>query len=104
MEDALFFKDSPVIDANELETNFENEVGIGKGSGLKPISEYLVDEELPEFVNHLGLNCYYDYVTNIKDTSTDDLKDLNKYVLIDGYVYSAADSFAAFCKDTGWPH
>ena len=72
----------------------------------KPISEYPKGKTLPQFVEQLGLDYYLEVEETIEDTSesgTDiDISSIKKYVLIDNYVYSAADNFAMFCKDTGW--
>lgn len=104
----IFIKDVPLL-ADTFENSndegvFESDFTLSKSYGYKPISEYPKDKTLPPYVEQLGLNYYSDEEETIKDTSEGDIDtdDINKYVLIDGYVYSAADNFAMFCKDTGW--
>lgn len=103
-----FIKDVPLL-ADTFENSndegvFESDFTLSKSYGYKPISEYPKDKTLPPFVEQLGLNYYSEDEATVKDTSEGDVdfSGVNKYVLIDGYVYSAADNFAMFCKNTGW--
>ena len=62
------------------------------------------DHTAPEFVSKLGLTdfCHHTECVNSDATLPDNLLRAKRWVLVDDAVYSAAESFAYFCKKTGW--
>ena len=73
-------------------------------SDYQPISALPENHTAPEFVSTLGLTHYYHSVESIHSDATlpENLLAARRWVLIDDAVYSAADSFAYFCKTTKW--
>ena len=71
---------------------------------LHPINEYTPFENLPKFVEQLGITHYIVSEDTIYGTEqlSDDVLNAKRWVLIDDRVYSSADSFADFCKSSGW--
>lgn len=73
-----------------------------RGISLKPIdriNESILDEMPSEIVD--DFDSYYLSSRRIKPNDPIDFKG-DIYLLVDGIVYSSAESFAAFCKDTGF--
>ena len=73
-------------------------------SDYQPISALPENHPAPEFVSALGLTHYYHSVESIHSDAavSEHLLAARRWVLIDDAVYSAAESFAYFCKKTGW--
>ena len=91
-ETLIFAKDSAVTQKFIGEDN------------LYPLSE-LSEEEIPEFVEIMGLDCFWETRMGIAPAVDQENlvdADAKRWVLIDEGCYSAADQFAAFCKKTGW--
>ncbi len=70
---------------------------------LHAISE-LSDTEVPDFAEPLGLSLYISSEVQVSGapTASGDALTARRWLLVDDQVYSAADSFTAFCKATGW--
>lgn len=70
----------------------------------QPMEQLPEDHPAPEFVSELGLTdfCHYTECLNSDATLPDNLLSAKRWVLVDDAVYSAAESFAYFCKKTGW--
>ena len=70
----------------------------------QPMEQLPEDHPAPEFVSELGLTdfCHYTECLNSDATLPDNLRTAKRWVLVDDAVYSAAESFAYFCKKTGW--
>lgn len=70
----------------------------------QPMEQLPEDHPAPAFVSELGLTdfCHYTECLNSDATLPDNLLSAKRWVLIDDAVYSAAESFAYFCKKTGW--
>ena len=68
-----------------------------------PVSS-LDDKEVPDFVGELGMTHARTEAITIERAGEDRAihTDAKRWVLTDEYVYSAADGFAGFCKQTGW--
>ena len=64
-----------------------------------PISE-LEQKELPEFVSNLDMT--YGFTFTMQSDAPERLEGVQRWLLIDGQVFSASDNFATFCQDTGW--
>ena len=64
----------------------------------------LDDKEVPDFVGELGMTHARTEAITIERAGEDRAihTDAKRWVLTDEYVYSAADGFAGFCKQTGW--
>lgn len=62
------------------------------------------DHTTPEFVSTLGLTHFYHHTESICSSASlpSNLLSAKRWVLVDDAVYSAAESFAYFCKKTGW--
>ena len=62
------------------------------------------EDEYPAFTKQLNTPCFITIEDEICGTAQLKQEFLNaqRWVLIDNRVYSAADSFATFCKATGW--
>ena len=85
-----YFKDSPL---NRMYVQDRD---------VLPVSQL---DALPDFVAELGLThaVAHSVVFPMEAYSGKTVNlSLKRWVLIDGAVYSAADGFAAFCKDSGW--
>ena|GEM_PF-1317003 len=70
-----------------------------------PISELPNSYEMPSFVQELGLTHYYILQTafHFESSSSKAIEsNATRWVLIDEGVYSAAESFAVFCKNSDW--
>lgn len=74
------------------------------GQDYQPIEQLPEDHAVPEFVSALGLTHYYHHTESIGSSASlpSNLLTAKRWVLIDDAVYSAAESFAYFCKKTGW--
>lgn len=74
------------------------------GQDYQPIEQLPEDHAVPEFVSALGLTHYYHHTESIGSSASlpSNLLSAKRWVLIDDAVYSAAESFAYFCKKTGW--
>ena len=70
----------------------------------QPIDQLPENHPAPEFVTELGLTdfCHYTECMNSDATLPANLLSAKRWVLVDDAVYSAAESFAYFCKKTGW--
>ncbi len=70
----------------------------------QPVEQLPEDHPAPEFVSELGLTdfCHHTECLNSDATLPDNLLGAKRWVLIDDAVYSAAESFAYFWKETGW--
>lgn len=70
----------------------------------KPISQMPKTHPIPEFVWQLGLTHFIHTTEEFcwEGTLSGNALTAKRWVLTDNYSYSAADSFAGFCKDTGW--
>lgn len=70
----------------------------------QPIDRLPEDHPAPAFVSELGLTdfCHHTECLNADATLPDNLLSAKRWVLVDDAVYSAAESFAYFCKKTGW--
>lgn len=89
----LYFKDTPLTRQYHL---MDDAVSVDMLRAAYPI---------PDAADHLGFTnacvsriCYPSERLDPEKT----IDTIQRWVLIDGGVYSAADSFAAFCKETGW--
>lgn len=69
----------------------------------KPISG-LTGHVLPTYTKELGLTHYIKKQQKLSAQTAlgKNITDAKRWVIIDGRVYSSADSFSAFCKATGW--
>lgn len=69
----------------------------------EPVSS-ISDNRLPEGVDELCLTHYFDIPRQISGEATldDHALKARRWVVTDGRVYSSADSFTAFCRETGW--
>lgn len=75
-----------------------------KNFDVQLIRNQLEQDKIPLFCNQLGLTDYYiveDEISGILQVN-EEAANAKRWVLIDNKVYSAADSFASFCKMTGW--
>ena len=90
-EKRVFFRD------NDLTRRY------GYMEGAVPVSE-LDQEDVPAFVGELGLTHMLSGLIAIEPAEEGRRirSDAQRWVLIDEYVFSAADGFAGFCKQTGW--
>ncbi len=90
-EKRVFFRD------NDLMRRY------GYMEGAVPVSE-LDREDVPAFVEELGLTHMLSGRIVIEPAEEGRIirSDAQRWVLIDEYVFSAADGFAGFCKQTGW--
>lgn len=95
-EDYVFLKKTPVNERFLIDTGLFD---------IKPLSDLPADYEIPPFIQELGLTHFFDrhstypaedYAGKVIEAQA------KRWVLIDDDVYSAADSFAAFCKRSGW--
>ncbi len=70
----------------------------------QPVDDLPEEHPAPEFVPELGLTdfCHHTEHLNSDATLPDNLLGAKRWMLIDDAVYSAAESFAYFCKKTGW--
>ena len=68
---------------------------------ISPISSLPEDCEAPEFVEELGFTQYFPIYVDFSQAE-ERLPGARRWLLVDRQVYSAADAFAGFCKDTGW--
>lgn len=70
----------------------------------QPIGRLPESHPAPEFVSELGLTRFIreQYTETFEATLSGDALTAKRWVLINERVYSAADSFASFCKETGW--
>lgn len=71
---------------------------------IKSISEMEEKNQVPEFVNRLGITHFIEFENEYHWSSkfSQDILNAKRWVLIDNQVYSSAESFANFCKVTGW--
>jgi len=83
----LFFKDSPQ-NMQIMEPYYE----------IENTSEA---ENAPEWAIRYGLNKYVRQVHSVEGREAVH-SDAKRWVLVDHVVYSASESFVAFCKSTGW--
>ena len=69
-----------------------------------PIRELPADHRVPDFVAELGLDSFvqWDNSSQSEAQLSGDALTAHRWVVTDNRVYSAADSFADFCKSTGW--
>lgn len=87
----LYFRDTPMIR------------DYGKMENAVPVSSLPADE-LPLFVKELDLT-YSLFITGFWEPAEEDRLihcDAKRWVLIDQIVFSAADGFADFCRQTHW--
>lgn len=70
----------------------------------KSIHEISQDVQQPEFVAQLGMTHFAEICQEFHGNAElgEEALKAKRWVLIDEYVYSSADSFAVFCKETGW--
>ena len=70
----------------------------------QPIDQLPEEHPAPAFVSELGLTGFYHHTECLNSDATlpDNLLSAKRWVLVDDAVYSAAESFAYFCKKTGW--
>ena len=70
----------------------------------QPVDRLPEEHPVPEFVSALGLTDFYHDTACVTSDATlpVNLLSARRWVLIDDAVYSAAESFAYFCKKTGW--
>lgn len=71
---------------------------------LQPISQMPETHPIPEFVRQLDLTHFIHFTEELcwEETLSGDALTAKRWVVMDNYSYSAADSFADFCKNTGW--
>lgn len=71
---------------------------------IKPISEMEEKNQIPEFVNRLGITHFIEFENDYHWNSkfSEEILNAKRWVLIDDQVYSSAESFANFCKVIGW--
>ena len=64
----------------------------------------LTDIKVPDFVDDMDLTYTQSGIIDIEPSEAERVihTDARRWVLTDEYVYSAADGFAGFCKQTGW--
>lgn len=62
------------------------------------------EHNVPTAVEDFGLTHYFTFTRKLSSDTVLEEKMLRakRWVIIDEQVYSSADSFAAFCKETGW--
>jgi hypothetical protein len=90
----VFLKNSPI----NIKYLFDYE-----GLSINSIDRLPVDYSVPVFVGELGFTHFYVRQDAYKFTDTLKLAGSPKrWVLIDEYVFSAADGFTHFCKATQW--
>lgn len=70
----------------------------------QPIDRLPEEHPAPAFVSELGLTGFYHHTECLNSDAAlpDNLLSARRWVLVDDAVYSAAESFAYFCKKTGW--
>lgn len=68
---------------------------------FKPLSNLPPDHEVPSIVNEFGMTHFYYRKLTLHAGKTVRTQ-TKRYVVTDHWNYSAADSFATFCKGTGW--
>lgn len=68
-------------------------------SGVETLDD--TTEEISDSLKKIGLDSVIDNNVLLCD-SEETYPDAKRWLLVDEGVYSAADAFAAFCKDTGW--
>lgn len=69
----------------------------------QPLSELPENTVYPEFAEELGMNHYIStQVTCQTGEDNGPAAGAKRWVLIDGAVFSTSETFARFCKDTGW--
>lgn len=90
----IYLRDTPEIRSNL--DDFE----------LKSIQS-LPDDSIPEFVKEMGLSLYAKY--EMSTTGSNELVEINpdiatakRWLLIGNRTFSSSDSFANFCKNSGW--
>lgn len=72
------------------------------GWDIRALSEL---EDAPEWADDMGLDLYLDYTYSMSDIECKTLpnaKNIKRWVLISRSSYSAAETFACFCKTTGF--
>lgn len=92
----VFLKKTPVNEFFFFDTGYYN---------IKSLSDISPDYEIPPFVQELGFTHFFEWHDTFptEDYAGKLLKtQAKRWVLIDNSVYSSADSFAAFCKHSGW--
>jgi len=68
-----------------------------------PVSELPQDAPNPSFLEEFGMDYFCESGVRIEGKpQTEEWMTASRWVLIDEMVYSSADTFARFCKKTGW--
>ena len=62
------------------------------------------EHNVPAAVEDFGLTHYFTFTRKLSSDTVlkEKMLSAKRWVIIDEQVYSSADSFAAFCKETGW--
>ncbi len=85
-----YYKSSPLFDFYHSEWD------------TRPVSEL---EDAPEWAADMGLDRYFDFTYSTSDIECETLpnaENIDRWVLISRSCYSAAETFACFCKTTGF--
>lgn len=72
---------------------------------LCPLSEFPEEYEIPSFAKETGMDYFWNDHSIFSFEDYEEMTvsdDVHRWILIDDGVYSAADSFTAFCWKTGW--
>ncbi|MCM1038564.1 MAG: S41 family peptidase [Ruminococcus sp.] len=90
----LYLKDTPLI--RDYFFNGQTKV--------MPLSDLPEDHIPPPFINELGLTHFIRIQWQLSNNPVfkQEILSAKRWVLVDERVYSAADTFCAFCKATGW--
>lgn len=77
----------------------------GPESYFQSLSAFPAEKPLPDFVEELGLTFFSAGILVLPDENYSGKtvrSTAKRWVLVDEVVFSASESFAIFCKDTGW--
>jgi len=88
-----FFAESPLT---------EKFIISGREDRVKPLSELPEDAVYPEFAERLGMTHFIADTYILPGDNPGCAPGAKRWLLVDKFVYSSSESFARFCKDTGW--
>jgi len=74
----------------------------GREDRVQPLSELPEDAVYPKFAEELGMTHFIADTHQFTGNKSGCAPGAKRWLLIDRYVYSSSESFARFCKDTGW--
>ncbi|MGN1148808.1 MAG: S41 family peptidase [Lachnospiraceae bacterium] len=92
----IFLGDTPVNRQFVMDNNLLS---------LQPVSELPADYEVPSFLEEFNMTYFYCQKEVLPEEGQQENtieSDAKRWVLINNNVYSSAESFAIFCKNTGW--